>query len=83
MLDIKNRKQVTAGPRIKWLKLKKEERCPGFWEKLRQAMGGREKLADYRGTAKKVYPLDRGKRTRTPGCEIKKYRKRPKKPKKI
>lgn len=41
--------------------------------------GGREKLADYRGTAKKVYPLDRGKRTRTPGCEIKKHRKRPKK----
>lgn len=67
---------MTAGPRIKWLKLKKEERCPGFWEELRQAMGGREKLPDYRETTKKVYPLDRGKRTRTPGGEIKKHRKR-------
>ena len=41
-LEIKKRKITKAEPRIKWLKLKKDDCCEEFREEIRRALGGKE-----------------------------------------
>ncbi|KAG2465922.1 CFDP2 protein, partial [Polypterus senegalus] len=68
--EIKKRKRVRAEPRIKWLKLKKEDCQVEFREKVRQVLGGSEELPDswettadvVRVTARRVFGVTSGKR---------------------
>uniref|UniRef100_A0AAR2JL50 ribonuclease H n=1 Tax=Pygocentrus nattereri TaxID=42514 RepID=A0AAR2JL50_PYGNA len=52
-LETKKRKRVKTQPKIRWWKLKEEDGCRQFREKLQQALGGSEELPeDWETTAK-------------------------------
>ncbi|KAL7870356.1 hypothetical protein SRHO_G00078530 [Serrasalmus rhombeus] len=52
-LETKKRKRVKTEPKIRWWKLKEEDGCRQFREKLQQALGGSEELPeDWETTAK-------------------------------
>ncbi|KAL7870677.1 hypothetical protein SRHO_G00081740 [Serrasalmus rhombeus] len=54
-LETKKRKRVKTEPKIRWWKLKEEDGCRQFREKLQQALGGSEELPeDWEITAKVV-----------------------------
>ena len=43
-LVVRKRKRADMEQRTKWWKLKKEDCCEGFRERLKQALGGRKEL---------------------------------------
>ena len=45
-LETRKRRITKAEPRIKWWKLKKEDRCEELREEIRRALGGEEELLD-------------------------------------
>ena len=46
ILVVKERKRAKVEQRIKWWKLKKEDCCKDFRERLKQTLGGHEELLD-------------------------------------
>ena len=70
-LMVRKMKKTKAEQRTKWWKLKKEECCVNFREKLRQALGGQELLPDewtttahlIRETGKRVLGVSSGRKT--------------------